>query len=794
MKSFMTKYGGLKFLTILAFTVAICAIAIAGCVETKDEFTVNPDGSGKIVHELTFASMDLGPGSEMGSEGVSFDMTGGEPSDPQAQLKKSVKEILSQSSGVDTWKDVSYKMTDDGRTYFKGTAYFPGINNLSLHNAGFSSDMKLNFTRDISGEITIELKSEEQAEEGKAVETPTPEIPEAQLDNLVKQAKLRYNQSKPMMQSILSGLKSETILHLPADIKEISIFEKVNARTVRIAFEGSKMIEVMDKMMQDEAWLKEQIRAGKDPVRDGPEGDLAMNEMLFGEKAPVRVVLAQGTQQLFNYDAEVTAARANYENMLKELGLVGTEPTRPTRAEKAVAETVKENPGKPPASESSPKKEVLTPLQQQMQKKISVTFADTPIDDVIRAIAEKADVDIIKSPKVIGNVTATLTDVPLAEALDNILAAHGYGYVADKNVIRIAPVAELAQKAESLVSRIYRITYADVKDVESTLGKFISKRGSLSASSSTSNIIVIDTEDRIKAMDTFIIEIDRITPQILVEVRIYDVTTDESFDLGIEWNVGRNSTENDGVTDPDSTSFGVGMSTPGDAPGTRDTRTRTSTPFTAGSFDEKTGGSIRLGLLNDAVDIDIALNILHKQGFAKLLANPRIMVLDNETALFDIVREIPYKETTVSTGGSTETIQFKPVGVKLEVTPHVTRDGMLRMHIVPEFGVHVKDTDPPTVDTRKVDTKALIKDNQTVVLGGLRKEETTQDSWKVPILGDIPLLGGLFQSETESVLTTELLIFITPRIIIQPTLSPMERRQLENTTIQSPKDPTLRLD
>ncbi|GAF87897.1 unnamed protein product, partial [marine sediment metagenome] len=116
--------------------------------------------------------------------------------------------------------DVSYKMTDDGRTYFKGTAYFPDISNLSLHNAGFSSDMKLNFTRDISGEITIEFKSEEQPEEGEAVKMPVSEISEAELDKKVKKAKLDYNQTKPMMQGILSGLKSETILHLPADIKE----------------------------------------------------------------------------------------------------------------------------------------------------------------------------------------------------------------------------------------------------------------------------------------------------------------------------------------------------------------------------------------------------------------------------------------------------------------------------------------------------------------------------------------------------------------------------------------------
>jgi type IV pilus assembly protein PilQ len=440
-------------------------------------------------------------------------------------------------------------------------------------------------------------------------------------------------------------------------------------------------------------------------------------------------------------------------------------------------------------------KEILTELEQQMRKRISVNFSNTPIDDVLRIIADQANMNIIKSPKVVGEVTATLTDVPLEEVLNNILTSHGYGYVVDKNMIRVAPIEDITTVDERLAHKIYRIYYANVTEVEKALSKFISQRGSLSSSPATSNIIVTDTETKIKAIDKFIEEIDRITPQILIEVRIYDITTDEDFDLGVEWNVGRNNTERtslgSAVTAADSTSYGVGEdSTPGDtsaSAGARETRQRTSTPFVAGSYDELTGGSIRFGLLNDAVDIDIALNVLHEQDFAKLLANPRIMVLDNEMATFEIVREIPYTETTSTQATAMETVRFKEVGIKLEVIPHVTRDGMVRLQIQPEFGVRVGSTSPPTVDTRKVDTIALVKNNQTVVLGGLRKNETTQDTWKVPLFGDIPLLGGLFQSETESIETNELVIFITPQIIDQPTLSETERQQLELTEFISPK-------
>jgi len=422
--------------------------------------------------------------------------------------------------------------------------------------------------------------------------------------------------------------------------------------------------------------------------------------------------------------------------------------------------------------------EVLTPLQQQMQTKISVTFAETPIDDVIRAIAERADVDIIKSPQVIGTVTATLTDVPLGEALDNILAAHGYGYVADKNVIRIAPIAELAQKAEALVSRIYRITYADIKDVEKTLEKFISQRGSLSASISTSNIIVTDTESRIKAMDTFIMEIDRITPQILVEVRIYDITAKDKLDLGIEWDASRNT------FDTDSEPTGGSMH-----------------PFVVGGFEgvidkaEDTTGLLRFGFLNKHIDIDIQLRAEQENTNAKLLANPRILVLDNERAVFDIVTDYPYVERTIEGSSVTETVQFIPVGTKLEVTPHLTRDGMIRLHIMPEFGVKVGDValeggKVPIIDTRKVDTIALVKHGQTVVIGGLRKKGVTKQVNKIPLLGDLPLFGALFRFEGEDTVNSEIIVFITPWIIDQPVLSEAEQQAYKETEFSRP-EPTL---
>jgi type IV pilus assembly protein PilQ len=419
--------------------------------------------------------------------------------------------------------------------------------------------------------------------------------------------------------------------------------------------------------------------------------------------------------------------------------------------------------GEQPETET---KEVLTTLEQRLQKRITVEFRDLPIDDVIRIIAKQADVDIIKSPKVEGNVTATLTDVPLEEALHNILAAHGFAYVTDENMIRIGPAGEIAQAGEALVSKIYRITYADIAGVEKALDKFKSPRGSVSSNPGTSNIIVTDTEDKIKAVDTFIEEIDRITPQILVEARIYDITTKENYDLGIQWQGGRNT-----AYPTDVTAF-----PPSKWPGTTPTVASTAReiaqqhalnplldrdPFMTGGFGigsqafktTTSTGLVRFGWLNSAIDIDFVLSAQQENISAKLLANPRIMVLDNEAAVIDIINEQPYVERTITGSTVIETIKFKDIGVKLLVTPHVARDGMLRLHIEPEFSVLVSRVtltagDVPVVDTRKVNTTTLVEDGQTVVLGGLRKKDITKQVNKVPLLGDIPLLGHLFNYRT----------------------------------------------
>ena len=446
------------------------------------------------------------------------------------------------------------------------------------------------------------------------------------------------------------------------------------------------------------------------------------------------------------------------------------------------------------------KPELLSPVQQRMQQEISLDFKDTLIDDVLMIMAKQVDVDIIKSPKVTGTVTATLTDVPLAEALTSILEAHGYAFVTTDNIIRVVPKAEVFEVREKLVSRVFRITYANVKDVETALKQFISADvGAISSNPGTSNIIVTDTESKVKAINSFIEEIDRITPQILVSAQIYDVTSSDNLDLGVKWQAG---TPTDfGQPTADQT-WGNDFGTVGNIIGGI-TDTAIGSAFNSGINRADTEGLLRLGVLNDSVHVDAAIFAAQDDIRAKLLANPRVLVLDNEQAEIKIVEEVPYQQLTQSTdGGSVGTTEFRDVGVELRVTPHLTREGLIHLTLNPKFStitgsvniVSGGDNIPqPVVATRETITTALIKDQQTVVIGGLKKQDKIQETSKVPLLGDLPLLGELFKFHGESTVNSELVVFITPQIVVKPELSEEEQRYLANSDYVSPNLPETRL-
>jgi type IV pilus assembly protein PilQ len=454
------------------------------------------------------------------------------------------------------------------------------------------------------------------------------------------------------------------------------------------------------------------------------------------------------------------------------------------------------------ATDKKETKEAMTDLERRMKKVVCIDVNEVPIATVIRQLSDQVDVDLIMSPKVTGNVTVSLTEVSLEEALRSILDVHGAAFIPGENIIRIVPREELPEINERLVTETFEIIYAGVDQVVKALEKFKSAQGSVSSIEGTSYIIVTDTEGKIREVTALLAKIDHIIPQVLVEVRIYDITSKDNLDLGIKWRAGRrtnpgtlgvsgNIINDDIVVEKGGAdTFVSSITDPAVTAGFEGTTSKTA---------DATLGFLRFGVLNEHLNIDAQLRAENEVIDAKLLANPRILVVDNAEATFDIVTEQPYVEKTITSGSVTESVKFKPVGVKLVVKPHVARDGMLRLTIAPEFSVLVQrvtvsSSDVPVVDTRKVSTVALVKDGQAVVLGGLRKKETSQQVNKVPVLGDIPILGHLFRFEGEATVNTELVVFITPRIIMDPSLSEHEQEALEVTKFNGPRPATTKAE
>ena len=436
-------------------------------------------------------------------------------------------------------------------------------------------------------------------------------------------------------------------------------------------------------------------------------------------------------------------------------------------------------------------------LEQRMKMKVSIDVKDVSIRTIIETLTDQAGADFYISPKVEDEkLSFKISDVPLEEALRSILEGSDYDFIAGENIIRILPTAQMPQATERLETKIFEIKYADITEVVKALKDFSKAPGaSVSSIAGTSHIIVTNTEPKLRDIEKFIETIDRMTPQVLVEARIYDITSKDRFDLGIQWQTGR-------ATEYDS------LSTVGGAEDLSLPAGKTS-PFVTGVFEgagtqvENAKGFLRLGFLNSSIDIDAILRAQKQNIHAKLLANPRILVLDNEKAIIKIVTQIPYQQLQQgrSSSGSFGTTAFREVGVTLEVTPHVaTGDEMIRLHLLPKFSVQTGSVNvgasgenqypQPVIDEREAETKLLVKNGETVVLGGLRKKDVAHEVDKIPILGDIPLAGALFKFKSEETVLSEIIVFITPRIVEQPVVSDdmteSEKQAYEETEFGGP--------
>jgi len=402
-------------------------------------------------------------------------------------------------------------------------------------------------------------------------------------------------------------------------------------------------------------------------------------------------------------------------------------------------------------------------------EKISIDFQDVELTHVFRLIADISGYNIVVSPDVKGKFSMKLADVPWDQALDIILRNYGLSKSIEANIIRIAPTAILAreeeeiarvkesqEKAGDLVTKVYPINYANVTAMMQTIkdAKILTNRGFISVDERTTSIVIRDVDQKHEDYEKIIAALDNPTPQVSINARIVEVTDNLSRELGIQWGAL--------VKPTPQTQIG-GSLLSGNLGDFTGKPLSVNLPAAVGAGS---GGTLGIGYIsaNALRALDIQLSAAESVGKGKVISSPRIVTMDNQRAVIRQGKKIPY-ETISQDGTKTE---FVDAALELIVVPHITPEGTILMKVEVkknEADFSRTSNNVPTIDTNEVETLVLINDGDTLALGGIYKKNETRDDSAVPGLGSIPILGWLFKKELKKAETTEILVFITPRIV-----------------------------
>ena len=438
-------------------------------------------------------------------------------------------------------------------------------------------------------------------------------------------------------------------------------------------------------------------------------------------------------------------------------------------------------------------------------EKLSLNFQDIEVRAVLQIIADFTELNLVASDTVQGRITLRLDNVPWDQALSLVLKTKGLDKRQVGNVLMVAPAAEIAERERQelttkkqleelapLRTEYIRVRYANAKEMfelfrgeegggrsggqsaggqggSRSTGSVLSERGQAIVDERTNSIIITDTADRIEAFKRLVDQIDIPIRQVMIEARIVIANTDFRKELGVRWGgVGVYDRSSNALVEVAGSIDGLD-SDPG-------------TPFDFltgnGSIElnenhivnlgvANPAGSLAFGVLTDNAFLDLELSALENTGYAEIVSQPKVITGDKQRATISSGTEIPYQEASAS--GATTT-SFKEAVLKLDVTPQITPDNRIIMDLVinqDSVGQIDLSTGIPTIDVTELETKVLVANGQTVVLGGVFTVEQVRAVRKVPLLGDIPYLGRLFKSEANENNKTELLIFITPKIVAE---------------------------
>ncbi len=438
-------------------------------------------------------------------------------------------------------------------------------------------------------------------------------------------------------------------------------------------------------------------------------------------------------------------------------------------------------------NEKAPDKSIL----EREGKLISINFQDIPVRNVLQLIADYNQFNLVVSDSVEGNLTLRLDGVPWQQVLDIILQVKGLDKRVDGNVILVAPTDELdlrekqqlekqklTEEMGELSSEIIKVNFAKASDIAEMINgegniSMLSERGSMTIDERTNSLLIRELPENIEVIREIIESLDIPVKQVQIEARIVTINEGNMDELGIRWgftsingsNTVGGSIENNLATIGLYNGEGGDDGGDGDGVGIDDflnvNLAATSPNASSIAFQVAKLGSDTL--------LDLELSALQQESKAEIISSPRLITTNKKPAYIEQGTEIPYLES--SSSGAT-TVTFKKAVLSLKVTPQITPDNRLVLDLSvtqdrPGQVVKTGTGEAVAIDTQRIGTQVLVNNGETVVLGGIFQHSITNSVDKVPLLGDLPLLGALFRRSYENVGKSELLIFVTPKVVIQ---------------------------
>lgn len=481
----------------------------------------------------------------------------------------------------------------------------------------------------------------------------------------------------------------------------------------------------------------------------------------------------------------------------------------------------------------------------QDDKTVTLDVQNMNIDAVVKMIADQSGMNVALSNNVIGTVTVKLDSVSVIQALDSVLKANNYLYSIENGIISVYTYQDSEQQERfvNLETRVFTLGYTDVADLKKVLLSMKTARGRIETNEKNNQVIVTDTPEKVKEIEIALKELDqptetkeykllyskakdvepkilqvipkekgdvyidertnsitvRATPvilknidnfiggwdsqhkQVLIESMILEVTLDEGTKLGIQWQQ---------LSQLPVDSSGKAAHHPA--------LINTAAMFASGLPAAGPAGFFKIGSLT-ADEYNIAIDALKSNANTEVLSSPRIVVIDNEKANILIGSSEPYAVATTDpiTHLLVQDIKYVDVGVKLEVTPQIGEDNYVTMKIHPEVSTarRVPEVDNVVAkDTTQADTVMMVRDGETIVLGGLIKNQKKLTVNKIPILGDLPLFGLLFRNKNYQDQKREVIVFVTPHILTNNNRQTLSRQQYQNTINRTKRDDAIVTD